>query len=67
MEHFAGLTYRSRTRASALWIVRGKIIREVKVASEADALLAVLTNPAYHFKRIGLKAGSLLSPTRVYP
>jgi transposase len=36
-----------------------KIIREVKVASEADALLAVLTNPAYHFKRIGLKAGSL--------
>jgi transposase len=37
----------------------GKIIREVKVASEADALLAVLTNPAYHFKRIGLKAGSL--------
>ena len=37
----------------------GKIIREVKVASEADALLAVLTNPAYHFNRIGLKAGSL--------
>jgi transposase len=31
----------------------------VKVASEADALLAVLTNPAYHFNRIGLKAGSL--------
>jgi hypothetical protein len=35
----------------------GKIIREVKVASEPEALLAVLANPAYHFKRIGLEAG----------
>ena len=39
----------------------GKIVREVKVASEPDALLAVLTNPAYHFKRIGLEAGPLSS------
>jgi hypothetical protein len=31
----------------------GKIVREVKVASEPEALLAVLKNPAYHFKRIG--------------
>jgi transposase len=31
----------------------------VKVASESDALLAVLTNTAYHFKRIGLEAGPL--------
>jgi hypothetical protein len=31
----------------------------VKVASEPDALLAVLKNPAYHFKRIGLEAGPL--------
>jgi hypothetical protein len=31
----------------------------VKVASEPEALLAVLTNPAYHFKRIGLEAGPL--------
>jgi transposase len=31
----------------------------VKVASEPDALLAVLTNPTYHFKRIGLEAGPL--------
>ena len=37
----------------------GRIIREVKVASEPDALLAVLRNPAYHFKRIGLEAGPL--------
>jgi len=31
----------------------------VKVASVPDALLAVLTNPAYCFKRIGLEAGPL--------
>jgi transposase len=29
----------------------GKIIREVKVASEPEALLAVLTNAADQFKR----------------
>jgi transposase len=29
------------------------------VASEPEALLKVLTNPAYHFKRIGLEAGPL--------
>ena len=37
----------------------GKIVREVKVASEPEALLAVLTNPAYRLKRIGLEAGPL--------
>jgi len=37
----------------------GKIVREMKVASEPDVLLRVLTNPAYHFKRIGLEAGPL--------
>src|SRR5881394_4664244 len=51
-------TFRSRTRASALDDT-GKIVREVKVASEPEALLAVLKNPAYHFKRVGLEAGPL--------
>ncbi len=37
----------------------GRIVREAKVASEPDALLAVLKNGAYHFKRIGLEAGPL--------
>jgi transposase len=37
----------------------GRIIREVKVASEPEALLEVLRNPAWHFKRIGLEAGPL--------
>jgi hypothetical protein len=34
-------------------------LREVKVASEPDALLQVLRNPAYRFRRIGLEAGPL--------
>ena len=37
----------------------GRIVREVKVASEPEALLKVLGNPTYHFKRIGLEAGPL--------
>ena len=37
----------------------GKIVREVKVASEPDALLQVLKTSAYRFKRIGLEAGPL--------
>jgi hypothetical protein len=37
----------------------GRIVREVKVASEPEALLPVLKNPAYHFKRIGPEAGPL--------
>ena len=36
-----------------------KIVREVKVESEPGALLAVLKNPTYRFKRIGLEAGPL--------
>jgi transposase len=37
----------------------GKIVREVKVASEPEVLLQVLRASAYPFKRIGLEAGPL--------
>src|SRR4029079_10730068 len=37
----------------------GKIIGEVKVTSEPEALLAVLKGPGYCFNRIGLEAGPL--------
>jgi hypothetical protein len=43
-------TFRSRRRASASFDDTGRIVREVKAASEPEALLQVLTNPAYHFK-----------------
>jgi transposase len=42
-----------------LWNETSRIVRDVKVASEPEALLQALMNPAYHFKRIGLEAGPL--------
>ena len=59
MDHFAGLDVSVKDTSVCIVDETGRIVREVKVASEPDALLAVLTNPAYHFKRIGLEAGPL--------
>jgi transposase len=59
MDHFAGLDVSVKDTSVCIVDDTGKIAREVKVASEPDALLAVLKNPAYHFKRIGLEAGPL--------
>jgi transposase len=57
MEHFAGLDVSVKETSVCIVDDAGKIVREVKVASEPDALLAELTNPAHRFKRIGLEAG----------
>ena len=59
MEHFAGMDVSVKETSVCIVDDTGKIVREAKVASEPDALLAVLTNPAYRFKRIGLEAGPL--------
>src|SRR5262249_57856827 len=59
MDHFAGLDVSVKETSVCIVDDTGKIVREVKVASEPDALLAVLTNPGYHFKRIGLEARPL--------
>src|SRR5438477_12277972 len=59
MDHFAGLDVSVKETSVCIVDDAGKIVREVRVASEPDALLPVLTNPAYHFKRIGLEAGPL--------
>ena len=59
MEHFAGLDVSVKDTSVCMVDGTGRIVREVKVASEPDALLQVLKNPAYRFKRIGLEAGPL--------
>jgi transposase len=59
MDYFAGLDVSVKDTSVCIVDDTGKIVREVKVASEPDALLTVLRNPAYHFKRIGLEAGPL--------
>jgi transposase len=59
MDHFAGLDVSVKETSICIVDDTGKIVREVKVASEPEALLQVLTDPSYHFKRIGLEAGPL--------
>jgi transposase len=59
MDHFAGLDVSVKDTSVCIVDDTSRIAREVKVASEPDALLTVLWNPAYHFKRIGLEAGPL--------
>src|SRR4029450_12049093 len=59
MDHFAGLDLSVKQTSVCIVDDTGRIVREVKVASEPEALVAVLGNPAYHFKRIGLEAGPL--------
>src|SRR5450756_2716651 len=59
MDHFAGLDVSVKETSICIVDDTGRIVREVKVASEPEALLRVLGNPAYHFKRIGLEAGPL--------
>jgi len=59
MDHFAGLDVSVKDTSVCIVDGTGKIVREVKVASEPEALLAVLTNGTYRFKRIGLEAGPL--------
>ena len=59
MDHFAGLDVSVKATSVCIVDDAGKVVREVKVTSEPEALLAVLKNAAYHFKRIGLEAGPL--------
>jgi len=59
MDYFAGLDVSVMDTSVCIVDGTGKIVREVKVASEPDALLTVLTSSRYHFKRIGLEAGPL--------
>ncbi len=67
MDYFAGLDVSVKDTSVCIVDEAGKIVREVKVASEPEALLGVLNNPAYHFKRIGLEAGPLSSSTSPPP
>jgi hypothetical protein len=59
MDHFAGLDVSVKETSVCIVDDTGRIVREVKVMSEPEALLQVLGNPIYRFKRIGLEAGPL--------
>ena len=59
MEHFAGLDVSVKETSICIVDDAGRMVREVRVASEPEALLQVLKHGAFHFKRIGLEAGPL--------
>jgi len=59
MDHFAGLDVSVKDTSVCVVDDTGRIVREVKVASEPDALVAVLKSSLFRFKRIGLEAGPL--------
>lgn len=59
MNHFAGLDVSVKETSLCIVDDAGRIVREVKVVSEPEALLGVLADPAWQFKRIGLEAGPL--------
>ena len=59
MKHFAGLDVSVKETSICIVNDTGRIVREARVASEPQALLKVLGNPIYRFKRIGLEAGPL--------
>lgn len=59
MDHFAGLDVSVKETSVCIVDDTGRIVREAKVASEPEALLQVLSNLSYSFKRIGLEAGPL--------
>jgi transposase len=59
MNHFGGLDVSVKETSICIVDDTGRIVREVKVRSEPEALLEVLGNLAYRFKRIGLEAGPL--------
>jgi hypothetical protein len=58
-DHFAGLDVSVKATSVCIVDDTGKVVQEVKVRSKPEALLVVLKNPAYHFRRIGLEAGPL--------
>src|SRR5712672_268581 len=59
MAYFAGLYVSVKETSVCIVDDAGKIVREARVASEPEALLQVLANNTYRFKRVGLEAGPL--------
>src|SRR2546429_8312775 len=59
MQHYVGLDVSVKETSVCIIDKAGKVIREVKVATEPVAILAVLTEEPLALERIGLEAGAL--------
>src|SRR5512133_223046 len=59
MEHYAGLDVSVKETSVCIVDGAGKVIREVKIATEPEAIRAVLVDETFTIERIGLEAGPL--------
>src|SRR6185437_771104 len=59
MEHYAGMDVSIKETSICIVDDTGKVVREVKVASEPNMLMEELARAIYRFKRIGVEAGPL--------
>ena len=59
MEHYAGIDVSLECSSVCVVDANGKIVREAKVASEPEALIAWLRSLGFGLARIGLEAGPL--------
>ena len=59
MEHYAGIDVSLERSSVCIVDVEGKIVREAKVASEPEAVVALFEQLGFAVKRIGLEAGPL--------
>src|SRR5207237_10458152 len=59
MRHYAGLDVSVKETSVCIVDESGNVCREKKVISHPDDLVAVLSDPAFNFERVGLEAGPL--------
>lgn len=59
MKHYAGLDVSVKETSVCVLNDAGQIVRELKVPSHPEDLVAALKNPGWQFERIGLEAGPL--------
>ena len=57
MEHYAGIDVSLEFSSVCVVDAQGKIVREVKVASEPEVLVGFFASLGFAVKRIGLEAG----------
>jgi transposase len=59
MKHYAGLDVSIKETSVCIVDGLGKVVREVKVATEPEAIVAILAEESLLIERIGLEAGPL--------
>jgi len=59
MKHCAGLDVSVKETAICIVDETGKIVREAKITTEAEAIVAHLTEAGFEYARVGLEAGPM--------